>query len=228
MLLLKAISRLMEMLLMAAIALFGIGVGLYCLSGLISLGSARPDRLLHLPRVRHHVGHFLAQLAAPGPVAVLALICGIGAVVVGLLLLIGLLGSRRERLLTVERDAERGDLLARPRAVSGMVRDVTLRTPGVTAVRRPRLRLSRDGNRGRLKVLASRGPDSDGATVDDAMHERVDPIVEGLHLKGNLRVRVVRTREEKQAARAQREAAHAEQPAARAERPTEPDQESAA
>ena len=196
MLLVKAVSRLVEVLLMAAIALFGIGVGLYCLSGLISLGSARPDRLLHLPRVRYHVGHFLAQLAAPGPVAVLALLCGIGAVLIGLLLLIGLLGTRRERLLTVERDAERGDLLARPRTVAGMIRDVTLRTPGVTSVRRTRLRLSRDGSRARVKVLAARGPDSDGETIDTAMHDRVDPITDGLHLRANLRVRLVRPRGE--------------------------------
>ena len=201
MLLLKAISRLIEVLLMAAIALLGIGVGLYCLSGLISLGSARPDRLLHLPKVRHAVGHFLAQMNAPGPVAVLGLLCGIGAVVIGLLLIIGLFGSRRERLLTVEHDAQRGDLLARPRTVSQMVRDVTLRTPGVTSVKRPSVRISRGGHRGRIKVLASRGPDSDGATVDTAIHERVDPITEGLHLSSNLRARLVQPRGEKENAR---------------------------
>ena len=201
MLLLKAISRLVEVLLMAAIALLGIGVGLYCLSGLISLGSARPDRLLHLPKVRHAVGHFLAQMNAPGPVAVLGLICGIGAVVIGLLLIIGLFGSRRERLLTVEQDAERGDLYARPRTVAQMVRDVTLRTPGVTSVKRPRVRISRGGHHGRIKVLASRGPDSDGATVDTAIHERVDPITEGLNLNGNLRARLVQPRGEKENAK---------------------------
>lgn len=200
-LLLKALSRLLEMLLMAAIALLGIGVGLYCLSGLISLGSARPDRLLHLPRVRHAVGHFLVQINSPGPVAVLALICGIGAVVIGLLLLIGMFGTRRERLLTVEHDAERGDLLARPRTISGMVRDVALRTPGVTSAKRPTVRVSRDGRRGRLRVLASRGPDSDGGAVDTALHERIDPIAEGLHLKENLRARLVQPRGDRQVAK---------------------------
>jgi hypothetical protein len=201
MLLLKALARLVEMLLMAAIALLGIGVGLYCLSRLISLGSARPDRLLHLPRVRHAVGHFLAQMNAPGPVAVLGLICGIGAVVIGLLLLIGLLGTRRERLLTVEQDHAHGDLLARRRTVAQMVRDVTLRTPGVTSVKRSRVRVSRNGRRGRLRLLAGRGPDSDAGTVDAAIHERVDPITSGLGLKGTVRAKLVRPRGERETAR---------------------------
>jgi hypothetical protein len=200
-LLLKAVARLVEMLLMAAIALLGIGVGLYCLSGLISLGSARPDRLLHLPLVRHDVGHFLVQLAAPGPVAVLALLCGIGVALIGLLLIVGLLRSRRERLLLVEHDEQQGDLYARPRAVSGMVRDVTLRIEGVTSVKRPTVRHNRDGGHGRVKVLASRGPDSDSATVDHALHEHIDPITGSLHLKGTLRARLVQPRGEHERAR---------------------------
>jgi hypothetical protein len=200
MLLLKAFSRLVEMLLMAAIALFGLGVGMYCLNGLISLGSARPDRLLNLPLVRHDIGHFLAQLAAPGPVAVLALICGVGAVVIGLLLLRGLLGTRRERLLMIEPDPERGDLTARPRTISRMAREVSERTEGVTSVRRPRLHLTRNGRRGKLKVLAARGPGSDAATVDQALHDSVDPITQGLHLAGNLRVRLVDPRPKKERA----------------------------
>jgi hypothetical protein len=201
MLLLKALARLVEMLLMAAIALIGLGIGLYCLSGLISLGSARPDRLLHLPRLRYHVGHWLAQLAAPGPTAGLALLAGIVAVIVGLLLVIGLLGSRRERLLVVEDDPEHGGLYARRRAIGQMARAETETTPGVTAVRRPKVKLSRSGRRGRLKVLAARGPDPDAATVDDAVHERLDPIGEALHLRTDIRVRLVEPKAAEEARR---------------------------
>ncbi len=191
MLLLKAFARLVELLLMVAIALVGIGVGLYCLGGLISLGSARPNRLLHLPRIRRHVGHFLARVTAPGDVALLALLLGVAAILAGLLLLVGLLGTRRERLLVVERDAE-GDLLARPRTVSQMVRDEATRAPGVTDVKRPRVRLARSGQRGRLRLLASRGPEADAAQTDAAVHARVDPIIEPLNLRGNIRVRLVK------------------------------------
>ena len=200
MLLLKALARLTELLLMAALALIGLGVGLYCLSLLISLGSARPDRLLHLPVVRARVGHFLAQLAAPGPTAILALLGGIAAVVIGLGLLAGLLGSRRERLLVVEdgRDGD-GGLYVRQRTVSRMVRAETVLAPGVTAVKRPKVHLARSGRRGRVRVLAARGADPDPGTVDAAVHGRVDPVLEPLGLRGDIRVRLDEPRAAKEA-----------------------------
>lgn len=190
MLLLKALARVVEVLLMAAIALIGLGIGLYSLDGAISLGSARPDRLLHLPTFRHNVGHFLAQLAAPGPVAVLALLGGIAAVIVGLLLAVGLLGSRRERLLVIEDDDGEGGLYARRRTIAQMAREETERAPGVTSTKRPTVRLARSGRRGRLRVLAARGPDPDAETVDRAVHERLDPIAETLNLRTDIRVRL--------------------------------------
>ena len=65
------------------LALFGLAVAMYCVDALVGLGSVRPDRLLHLPSVRDHVGHFLNQLAAPGSTAGLALLCGLGAMLPG-------------------------------------------------------------------------------------------------------------------------------------------------
>jgi|SRR5579875_547000 len=198
MLLLKALARLVELLLMTAIALTGLGVGLYCFSLLISLGPARPDRLLHLPVVRARIGHFLAQLAAPGPTATLAMLGGIAAVVIGLGLLVGLLGSRRERLLVVE-DGGDGGLYVRQRTLGQMVRAETVLAPGVTAVKRPKVRLARSGRRGHVKVLAARGSDPDPGTVDAAVHERVDPVLEPLGLRGDVRVRLDEPRAAKEA-----------------------------
>ena len=71
---LRTLARLIGFLWMLLLALFGLGVALYCFDGLVSLGSARPDRLLHLPSVRRHVGRFLNQVAAPGSTAGLALL----------------------------------------------------------------------------------------------------------------------------------------------------------
>jgi hypothetical protein len=191
MLLLKALARLVELLLMTAIALIGLGVGLYCFSLLISLGSARPDRLLHLPAVRAHVGHFLAQLAAPGPTATLALLGGIAAVAIGLALLVGLLRSRRERLLVIEEGLDGdGGLYVRQRILSRMVRAETVLASGVTAVKRPKVHLARSGRSGHVKVLAARGADPEPGTVHAAVHERVDPILEPLGLRGEVRVRL--------------------------------------
>jgi hypothetical protein len=190
MLLLRALARLLETLLMLAIAALGIGVGLYCLNGLISIGSARPDRLLHLPVVRRHVGRYLQQITAPGSTATLALLGGVAAVIIGLALLVGLLGSRRERLLVIDGDDERGGLYARPRAVSRMTRSLAESAPGVTGAKRPRVKLRRSGKRGQVRVRAQRGPDPDLETVDDALHARLDPFAESLHLKPNVRVKL--------------------------------------
>ncbi|MFZ0385954.1 MAG: hypothetical protein WAL22_09840, partial [Solirubrobacteraceae bacterium] len=79
-------------------------VALYCVDALVSLGSIRPDRLLHLPTVRRHVGRFLDQLAAPGSTAGLVLLCGLGAMLIGVLLLIGVIGRRKQRLVILEQD----------------------------------------------------------------------------------------------------------------------------
>lgn len=197
MLALRGLARLVEVLLMAAIALVGIGVALYCLSGLVSLGSARPDRLVHLPAIRRHVTYFLKEVTAPGGIAVLALLLGAAAIAAALLVLVGLLRSRRERLLVLDRDAEHGDLYVRPRTVSRMVRSATIQIPGITGVKRARVALRRNGQRGRVTLLASRGADVDAATIDAAVHERVDPIIEPLHLQGNIRVRLVAPRGER-------------------------------
>ena len=104
--LLRAIARLVGSLLMVVLALLGLGVATYCFDGFIGLGSARPDRLLGLPAAQRDVGHFLSQLAAPGNTAGLALVCGIGTILLGLLLLRALLRSSKERLVRARHRCE--------------------------------------------------------------------------------------------------------------------------
>ncbi|MGZ6669485.1 MAG: hypothetical protein ACXVH3_32910, partial [Solirubrobacteraceae bacterium] len=99
MVLLRALARLIGAVWMLVLALLGLGIALYCFDALISLGSARPDRLLNLARVRRHLGRFLDQIAAPGPTAGVALLCGLGAMLLGVLLLLGTLRSRKQRLV---------------------------------------------------------------------------------------------------------------------------------
>lgn len=106
MIVLRPLVRLIGLLWLLALALVGLRVALYCLDGLVGLGSARPDRLAGLGSVRRSVGRLLDQLAAPGSLAWLSLLCGIAAVLVGLLLLVGLLRRARERLVLLELDAQ--------------------------------------------------------------------------------------------------------------------------
>ncbi len=190
MMLLRVLTRLVGMLWMLALALVGLGVALYCLDGVISLGSARPDRLIGLPGIRRHVGRFLDQIAAPGPTAGLALLCGLGAMLLGALLLVGVLRSRRQRLVVLEYDTDSGTLAARPGAVRDMVKALAEQTPGATSVKRPRLALSRRGNRGRLRVTTARARTSDAREIEQALTERVAPVSEPFHLKPRVRVRL--------------------------------------
>ncbi len=190
MLLLRALARLVGALLMLALALVGLGIAMYCFDGFIGLGSARPDRLLGLPSVRRHVGHFLSQLAAPGSTAALALVCGLGAMLIGLLLLAGTLRSRRERLVVLDRDRSDGTLAATPRTLREMSRALAEDTKGATSVKRPKLRMSRRGTRGRLTVTASRARTSDRREVERAVKERLEPITEPFGLRPGVRVRL--------------------------------------
>ena len=188
MVLLRALARAIGTALMLALALVCLGVALYCLDALISLGSIRPDRLLHLPTVRRHVGHFLAQLAAPGSTAALALAGGVVAVLIGLVLLIGVLRSGKERLLLIDQGSD-GTLAARPRTVRMMAQALAEQASGATSIKRPKLKLSRRGTRGRMTVNAASTPTSDQGQVRAAVTEQLKPLTEPFHLRTRVRLR---------------------------------------
>ena len=118
--LLRVLARMVGVIWMLVLALFGLGVAMYCVDALVGLGSVRPDRLLDLPGVRDHVGRFLDQVAAPGPTAGLALLCGLGAMLLGVLLLIGVLGRRKQRLVILEHGDQTGAIAARRRPLGEM------------------------------------------------------------------------------------------------------------
>lgn len=187
MLLLRALTRVVGILWTLVLALAGLAVALYCLSRLVNLGAANPPRLLHLPVVRRHVGHFLDQLAAPGPTAGLALVCGLGAMAIGLLLLLGLLGRRQTHLAMLEADGD-GRLGVRRRAVRELARVLAGQAEGATHVRRPRVVLSRGGQRGRLIIRATRTPSGEPAEVQRAVAERLTPLTEPFHLRPRIHV----------------------------------------
>ena len=189
MLLLRTLSRLIGVLLMVALALVCLGVALYCLDGLVSLGSIRPDRLLHLPRFNHHVGHFLAQIAASGSTAGLALAAGVVAILIGLLLLLGVLRSSKERLVVLK-SGQDGTLAARSRTMRVMVQSLAEHASGTTAIKRPKLKLSRRGTRGRVIVTASRAVSSDASEVEATLTEKIEPLSGPFHLRPRIRLHV--------------------------------------
>ena len=137
--LLRVLGRMVGVVWMLVLALFGLAVAMYCVDALIGLGSVRPDRLLGLPGVRDHVGRFLDQVAAPGSTAGLALVCGLGAMLLGVLLLIGVLGRRRQRLVMLDQDDQTGTIAARRRPLGDMARALAEPAQGATSVKRPTL-----------------------------------------------------------------------------------------
>jgi hypothetical protein len=174
----RALARLIGAIWMLVLALLGLGVALYCLDAVIDLGSARPDRIVHLSTVSSHVGRFLARIAAPGTTAALAFVCGLGAMAIGLLLLVGTLRSSRQRLVVLDDDSARGTVAARPRVLGDMSRYLAQQTEGAARGKRPRLSLSRSGRRGRLKLRSTRTRTSDPQAVKQALTDAVAPVSE--------------------------------------------------
>jgi hypothetical protein len=187
--LLRTLVRLIGVLWMLVLALFGLAVALYCVDALVSLGSIRPDRLLHLPTVRRHVGRFLAQLAAPGSTAGLALLCGLGAMLIGVLLLIGVIGRRKQRLVILEQDRT-GAIAARRRPLGDMARALAEPVRGATSIKRPKLALSRRGTRGKLKINATRTRTTDPRELQAAVEKAIEPVSEPFGLTPRVRVRL--------------------------------------
>ena len=189
MLLLRVVARVAGAAAMLILALAGLGLALFCLDGFIRLGSARPDRLLHLPAVRGDVGRFLTQVSAPGPTAALALLCGVGAMVLGILLLVGVVAPRRPRLVLLERDAQEGRLAARPTALREMAGALAASAPGATAVTRPQLRRGGKLRPNQLRVTVSRSRTHDPGQVERAIDERLQPLTEPFGMRSHIRVR---------------------------------------
>jgi hypothetical protein len=188
MILLRALTRVVGMMLTLALALICLGVALYCLDGLINLGSVRPDRLLRLPSFRDRVGHFLAQTAAAGSTADLALAAGVVAVLLGLLLLLGTLRPGRERLVILRHSGGDGTLAIRPGTLRMMAQAMAEQARGVTSIKRPQLKLARRGTRGALIVTATKTRTSEVTDVQTAVTEQLEPLLGPLHLQPRVRV----------------------------------------
>jgi hypothetical protein len=131
-LLLRALARLVTLLLLAFLAACGLAIAIF------SIGWSRTGdfnlpglaRLVHLGALRDQVGELLHDLAGPGPVAGIAALCGLGAIALGLWLLVGALWPRRERLVILDR-AKEGTLAARRRVLARVASALAEQTRGV-------------------------------------------------------------------------------------------------
>lgn len=189
MLLLRAVTRLFTFLLLTALALVGLAVALFCLEGgREGLSLPALARQVHLPQLRHDVGRFLHTLEGSGPVAKLSALGGLGVAALGVLLLVGVLRSRRDRLALLEA-GEQGTLAARRRPLGQVASALVEQVRGISPTR-ARVRPRRRGRGGRLYIRIERPA---GAASHDAAKQQatsaLSPLTEPFGLRPRVRVR---------------------------------------
>jgi hypothetical protein len=185
-LLARALVRVVSFLLLVILAVAGIVLAVFC----IGTGTSGPSlgglaSLLDLSALRDAVGSWLEQLQAPGPVAGIAAVSGLGAILLGLVLLAGILVPRRERLITLT-SGERGTLAARRRPLAQAATALVEQVRGVTEAR-VRVRPRRRGG-GRLAVRASRTRRVDAEQLKGAVGEQLSGLTDPFKLTARVDV----------------------------------------
>ena len=167
----RALARLVGFLLLVALAVAGLAAAVFC----ISTGTSGPSlgglaRLVHAAALRDSLGGWFDQLAASGSAAVVAALAGLGAMLLGLVLVIGVLVPRRERLVVLTEQDE-GTLAARRRPLAQVAEALAEQGRGVTEAK-VRVRPRRRTRGGRLRVRATRPRPADPGEVRVAVeHE---------------------------------------------------------
>lgn len=163
MILLRTLVRLVAFVLLVVLAVVGLAVAVCCVhTGTQSLSLSWLARQVHLPQLRDQVGSLLATVEAHGPTALLTALAGVAAILLGLLLLVGVLGRRRERVVTLADGAD-GRLDARRRPLAQVAAALVEQVRGVTTAR-AKVR-SRRRRGARVRLVAARTSTADPADV---------------------------------------------------------------
>jgi Family of unknown function (DUF6286) len=182
----RVLARIVGFVVLVALAAAGIVLAVFC----IGTGTNGPSlgglaRLLSLASVRDTVGQWLTRMEEPGSVAVIAGLCGLGAIVLGLLLIAGVLVQRRERLVQLTED-EQGKLAARRRPLAQVATALVEQVRGVTEARVRVRPFRRTG--GRLSVRASSTRRADADEVRRAVSEKLESLTQPFKLKARVDV----------------------------------------
>lgn len=188
-LLLRTLARFVTFVLLVALALAGLVIAIFSIGGGESAVSLHElARYVRLPELRDEVGDYLARLEEDGPVATYSALAGVAAVVVGVLLLVGALAPRRERLVILE-ESEGGRLAAQRRTLSKLAEALVEQARGVTEAK-ARLRTSRWNGSGRLTVLAMRPRSASAQATEEKATQALAPLAEEFGLKPRVRSRL--------------------------------------
>jgi hypothetical protein len=157
---LRLLAAVVGFLLLTAIAVGGVIVAIFCIrGGTATLSLHHVASLISLPDLRDKLGPWLESLEADGPAAALAALCGAGAILLGIGLIIGALVPRRERVLVIDR-TDRGTISARRRATAGALSDLAEKPREIISAKaKVSPNRSRTGGRVRLKLTEAAGTD---------------------------------------------------------------------
>lgn len=189
MILLRALARLVTFLLLSILAVCGLAIAVFSIGGVRSGNFNLPGlaRLVHLGGLRDQVGELLHDLEGPGSVAGITALCGAGAVALGLLLLVGALWPRRERLVILDR-SEGGTLAARRRVLSRVAAVLAEQTRGVTATKVKVRPARRRG--GRVAVRADYSRTQQPQDVRQRVQLALAPLTEAFGLRTRITPRL--------------------------------------
>jgi len=178
--LLRATVRLLTFVLLVVLMLAGVGAIVLAVTG----GGAGLPESIGLPAVRDSVGGFLERLEAGRAAALVGLIA-VGAVLLGLLILIGVVVPTRERRFVLS-EGEHGRLAAR-RGALGDVAAALVAQPRRLEVSKVKVRPARRGAGGRLALTVAnprRAPEDD---VKARARERLSPLTDRFKIKARVR-----------------------------------------
>ncbi len=189
-LLLRGIARLVAFLLVVILAIVGLAVAIASLGagGPAGFGIPGLANLVQLPQLEDLVGRLFEQVSSVSPLQWVPALAGLGAILIGLLLLVGALWPRRERLVALE-GGEGGRLAARRRALADVARALAEQSREVTGAK-VRVRPRRRGRGGRLDVQALHSRSAEPGEVGREATSSLEPLTEAFSLKARVRPRL--------------------------------------
>jgi hypothetical protein len=188
---LRALAGVVGFLLLVLVALAGLAAAVFSLqAGEETLSLHGLSQSIGLDDLADELGAWLTDLEASGPVAIVAAVAGLGAIVLGIALLVGALVPSRERLVIMRRD-ERGDVAARRRAVAQAAAALAEQARDVISAK-AKVRPRRSGSGGRLRVTADHARTATHRDVVAAARAQVQPLATPLSLRVSVRGRVPR------------------------------------
>ena len=188
--LLRTLARVVTVALLLTLSVCGLAIAIFSIGGSSSGDFSLPGlaRLVHLPQLRSDIGELYARLEAPGSVAGISALCGLGALVIGFLLLLGVLLSRRERLAVLE-TSDDGTIAARPRVLGRVIAALAEQARGVTATK-VKVAVRRRG-RPRVGIQASHARADTSEQVQARTGEAVAPLVDAFGIRASVRPKLV-------------------------------------